>query len=453
MADAAAQALRTIDRHQMIQKGDTVIVACSGGADSVALFHFLFSQIKPLGIHLRAAHVNHALRGAESDADAAFVEALCQQCAVPLDVKTLSLPPKCSENEARIARYEFFEQLSQTYSAKIATAHTRSDQAETVLLHLSRGAGVHGAAGIPYVRGVFIRPFLEVSRADVEQYLAQNALVHITDSSNSEMCYARNRVRHVVLPALAGVNPSVEGALSRFAGNLAEVAQYLDSAADTLLLGAKTNICGEEAYRTQVLAAAAAPVRKAALRLLCLPYADPTAALLGELDHLLTQNGAVQLSKTALLRSAQGVIRLIQAGPSASFTWQIPFTGENISLPHGEMLILAVQSHTICEDFINFSKEKEKRLNFVADYDMINKRTFFRTRRSGDKFAPMGRGVIKTLKKFFSEQKLSAAQRESTLVLADGNEILWVQNFGFSEKLRPGKDTQKTVEFFTKAEE
>ena len=200
MDEFEARAGAYISQHQMLQKGDTVIVALSGGADSMALFHFLFSVQNVWGLRLRAAHVNHGLRGAAADGDAAFVRAQCAARGVPLDETLLSPPENAGEEWGRQERYAFFARLAQAHGAKVATAHTCSDNAETVLFNLARGSAARGAAGIPPVRGPYVRPLLWAQRADVLAYLARCGVPYVTDATNDTDAYARNRIRHGVLP-------------------------------------------------------------------------------------------------------------------------------------------------------------------------------------------------------------------------------------------------------------
>ena len=185
MDEFEARAGAYISQHQMLQKGDTVIVALSGGADSMALFHFLFSVQNVWGLRLRAAHVNHGLRGAAADGDAAFVRAQCAARGVPLDETLLSPPENAGEEWGRQERYAFFARLAQAHGAKVATAHTCSDNAETVLFNLARGSAARGAAGIPPVRGPYVRPLLWAQRADVLAYLARCGVPHVTDATNA----------------------------------------------------------------------------------------------------------------------------------------------------------------------------------------------------------------------------------------------------------------------------
>ncbi|MEG1323029.1 MAG: tRNA lysidine(34) synthetase TilS [Ruthenibacterium sp.] len=443
MSDLAEQALFTVRQHQMLQNGDTVIVACSGGADSTALLYFLLSVRDLFSLTIRAAHVNHALRGQNSDADAAFVAQLCEKHHVPMDALTLTPPQNPGEEWARVERYRFFDTLAERFHAKIATAHTKSDLAETVLFNLARGANLHGAAGIPAVRGAYIRPFLAVSRADVETYLEKQNSAYVTDATNLTQQYARNRVRHTVLPALENVHPGAENALARFAADMAETAEYLDAQAAALLERAKAKVQMEKtaAYHAKILADAPAPVRKAALRMLIVPYADATAPrILCAEQMILCGKGAVQLSRTVRLSAAQGIVRITPSVLQKN-TWTAPFLPGTYPMPQGGLFTVSTQSY---ENFINFQKSAQKHLIYCADYDIIQDNAFFRTRQPQDTFCAAGRGVTKTVKALFNENKISAEMRMQIPMLACGHVILWVAGFGFAEGLLP-TSTSKTV--------
>lgn len=191
--------------------GDTVICAVSGGADSVCMLHVLLSLRNTLGITVEAAHFNHQLRGEESDRDEAFVRTLCAELGVVLHVDNGDVRARAAkthesvEEAARALRYAFFSSLP----GLIATAHTQDDNLETVLLNLTRGTGLAGLCGIPPRRERFIRPMLAVSRAEIEAYLAQNGLSHVTDSTNFLPDARRNRLRQSVIPLLKAENPSL----------------------------------------------------------------------------------------------------------------------------------------------------------------------------------------------------------------------------------------------------
>ena len=200
-------------RQGLFRLGDRVIVACSGGADSMALLCFLLRCKAELGITVMAAHVDHGIRGEAAHADARFVAEFCRTHHVPFFLydaaaSGVQIPPNPSENWARSLRYTWFDALAAQQHACIATAHTLSDQAETVLFRMARGTGLHGMAGIPAVRGVYRRPFLCLTRSDTTAYCAALGQHYVQDESNFSDAYARNRIRHYAVPALQTINPA-----------------------------------------------------------------------------------------------------------------------------------------------------------------------------------------------------------------------------------------------------
>ena len=211
--------LREFNRkYDLIRPGDKIVCAVSGGADSMALLWAMYLLKDEWQLDLSAAHFNHRLRGAESDRDEAFVRDFCAGYGIPLRVGAADVVtgPKGLEAAARDARYAFLRALP----GKIATAHTADDNAETGLMHLVRGTGLKGLGGIMPVNGRVIRPMLNVTRQDVEEFLAEYHVSHITDSSNDTDDFLRNRLRHQVMPLLKAENPRLSENLSAMAQRL-----------------------------------------------------------------------------------------------------------------------------------------------------------------------------------------------------------------------------------------
>ena len=212
------EVLRQLRRYDMLQPGDTVVCAVSGGADSMALLWAMYLLKDKLGISLEAAHFNHGLRGAESDRDEQFVREFCDRYDIPLHIGRRQVRPgkKGLEAAAREARYAYFD----TLPGKLATAHTADDNAETVLLHLVRGTGLKGLGGIAPVMGRRIRPMLTVTRQQVLALLEEYHISYVTDSSNETDAFLRNRLRHHVMPLLRRENPKLAENLSDMAMRL-----------------------------------------------------------------------------------------------------------------------------------------------------------------------------------------------------------------------------------------
>ena len=214
-------------RYEMVQPGDLVFCAVSGGADSMALLWAMYLLRDKLQIRLSAAHFNHHLRGAESDGEEVFVRQFCGDFGIPLvtDGCPVVAGDKGLEAAAREARYAFLR----TLPGKVATAHTADDNAETVLLHLVRGTGLKGLGGISPVMGSVIRPMLTVTRQEVEAFLAEYHIPHREDSSNGTDQFLRNRLRHGVMPLLKRENPQLAENLSAMAMRLRLDEEALDS--------------------------------------------------------------------------------------------------------------------------------------------------------------------------------------------------------------------------------
>jgi tRNA(Ile)-lysidine synthase len=230
--------------------GERVLVALSGGVDSMALLHLLVNSQANLGIEVTAAHLHHGMRGGEADADVEILSRVCREWNVPLlighaDVPALAAERKISVEQAgRDARYEFFEATAaQQGCGKVATAHHADDQVETVLLHLFRGAGIDGLAGMPESRllssrphaPILVRPLLRVARADLEAYCQAHQLLTLHDATNDDVSFRRNRIRSLLLPELASYDPAIGRHLLRLAEQAREEQELLEPAVTELL--------------------------------------------------------------------------------------------------------------------------------------------------------------------------------------------------------------------------
>ena len=409
MTDAVVQ---TVARHDLLQNGDSVIVALSGGADSVALLHVLYSLKEQYNLKLYAAHLNHQLRGEEADRDEQFCKILCEKYNIPLyrksvPVGALAAKRKISEELCgREERYRFFEALSGALHAKVATAHNADDNAETLLFHLARGSALQGAGGIPPKRGVFIRPLLGCTRAQIERYCDANGLDYVTDSTNLRDDYTRNKIRHQLTPLLRELNPRWEQAAARFCESAAQAADFLDAQAALLLQSAAS----DSGYAAKLLLDAHPAVRSAALTRLCRAEGiAPETRHLRLLEGILAHGGAVDLGKATAVCKQQ-YLRLA-AKHQQKNNLEIPFDGD-ISFPYRDKLITARSDN--------------------SDGELKN--AVFRTRRGGERFSFAERRLTKPLRKALNEQKIPAEQRDNLLLLCMGDDVLWCEALGFSAK-------------------
>mgnify|MGYP000253249413 FL=1 len=245
------KAYNAIEQERMLDKTEkneavNVLVALSGGADSMALLHFFIQHKNKLGIvKLSAAHINHMLRDDESERDENFVSEQCRALGIPLYLKKTDVAREAElsgeglEEAGRRIRYDFFYEIALKTSSVIATAHTLSDSIETVLLNQARGCGLKGLYGIPPVREVtvdgkvlkIIRPLIYCTRAEIEDFCRENGIRYVTDSTNSQTDFSRNRIRHIVVPSLKSINPDVESAFLRLMQHARQDGELLETLA------------------------------------------------------------------------------------------------------------------------------------------------------------------------------------------------------------------------------
>ena len=424
---------QTIADYQMLKPGEPVLAALSGGADSVALLRALLA----LGYPVRAFHLNHCLRGAESDRDETFCRALCERLGVPLTVERIDVRAQTAgegiEAAARRIRYERLAAAAQ--GAKIATAHTADDNLETMLFHLARGTGPKGLAGIPPVRGDIIRPLIGAERAQVEAYLAELGQDFVTDSTNLSDDYTRNRIRHEVVPVLRQLNPSVCGAAARLGGLLRQDEAYLHEQAAACLTRAARP---DGAWETAPLREAHPAVRSRALRLLAeqsgMPMRDFTARHAKSLDQLLESadpSAESVLPHGFLARREYGAVRLEKPGTPVErpeIPLSVPFDG-------------AVWQETVRLSLRGLEKNEVfyKSFNtFCADCGTIDFASLcVRTRRAGDRLRLTGNGGSRTLKKLMIDRRIPRARRDGLAVVADKYGVIAVQDIGMDHSRLP----------------
>lgn len=398
----------------MLEKGDIVIVGLSGGADSVSLLDSLIELKSEYDLTIYAAHLNHMLRGAEADSDEAFVRRLCGEKSIEVfceraDIRRLAREKKISEELCgREVRYEMFERLSRRLNAKIATAHTASDNAETVIFNLTRGAGISGLSGIAPKRDNIIRPLIYVNRAEVEAYCAENALDFVTDSTNLSDDYTRNKLRHSVIPVLKELNPDFESAVIRECETLREVNSFLEIKADDALAAALT----ENGFDRKTLLALPKAVRTEALcRLFKENGVQPDYKLISLVDSIIKSGGAVNLGNGARAVSKQSTLRFITDEGTEQFS--------------------EIELKSDTEFIYNKKQYSVKELN-------INKKLVFRTRRAGDFIRLKNRGVSKTIKKLFNELHIPDEKRSVVMLAASGSEVFWIEGYSTGKNAPSG---------------
>ncbi len=401
MLNELARQLRVFE---MVQPGDRVICAVSGGADSVALLFGMYLLKDTLDIRLEAAHFNHGLRGAESDGEEEFVRQLCHRYDIPLHVGSgqVVAGKKGLEAAARDARYRYFA----TLDGKIATAHTADDNAETVLMHLVRGTGLKGLGGIAPINGQLIRPMLTITRQQVLAFLEEYNLHYCTDSSNLTDAFLRNRLRHGVMPLLKAENPSFAENVSAMAMRLRQDEQALSQAADYTKLP-------DVATLRQLPAA----VRSRMLE----QFLKENGVKEPEAAHISLAESLVFSEKPSASGHFPGGITICRnydrleaaRGDGPILTRRLPMGLTEI--PELGLQILCTQAQTI---------ENTKEVFTVHPRGEI----MLRCRQAGDTIRLCG--GTKQLKKIFIDKKIPAHQRLRIPVIADDQGILGVYEIG-----------------------
>ena len=437
------KALSTVQKYHMLSQNDSVVVGFSGGADSCALFHFLVSLRDKLNLSVSACHINHQLRGAEADRDENFVSDMCKKYEVPLyllhaDVKAEALRQKISTEQCgRDIRYAFFAETADKLNAKIATAHTASDNAETVLFNLTRGSGAGGLCGIPPVRDNIIRPLINCTRTEIETYCTEHSLPYVTDSTNLTDEYTRNKIRLEVMPVLKKINPSFENTISAMTERMKETVGFINKCAENALVSCKT----DRGYQISELRKLDNAVLSTAIILLCQKNSfTPEAKHIELIKKIVYNNGAVELKNNIFAVSKQGFLRIADLSPVKKIP-EIQWNGqENISISNKKISLSKINKDT----FHNRKKFDKILFNNSLDCDTIPLTAVFRTRKQGDVFSPNERNITKSVKKLFIELKIPSEQRDKIIMLADGSEILWIDGIGVSQKSSV-KDTSQNI--------
>lgn len=439
--------LKAIKEYSLIENGDKIIVALSGGADSTALLCSLMSIIESFSLTIYACHINHLLRGDESFRDENFVRELCKKLCVELFILQCDINKLASERNlgseecGRQVRYDFLNKNATRLGAKIATAHTSTDSMETILMNISRGSGIKGARGIPPKRDNIIRPLILASRADTEEYCKSHNIPYVNDSTNSERLYTRNKVRLDIVPVLRGINPSIEEAFLRFSKSMKELDEFIEKSAQIALSESKI----ENGYSCEKLKKLDKPVLARVIEIICSrENIEPESVHIELIEKAIKNGGAVSVKNDIMAISSQGIFRIYRES----------FLNENEKI--SEIPVFINDSAMICnknvrteliniKEFLERAKFTKSLFTISLDYDTIPSRVIFRNRQAGDFIAPKGRGITKPLRKLMSEMKIPAEKRDSTILLADENNILWAEGIGVSEQCCVKDTTQKVL--------
>ena len=405
----------TIQAYNMLGEGERVLVALSGGADSVSLAH----SLKSLGYSVFCVHVNHNLRGRESDADEAFCREFCQKFDITLFVESVSVKEYAEksglslEESARHLRYEALNKHAN--GCKIATAHTANDSFETALFNLVRGTGVSGI-GIPPTRENIIRPLISCERSEIEAYIKENELSFVTDSTNYEEFCSRNIIRLSVIPQLLRLNPSLFKTFATTQNAFLEASQFITQEAKKALENAKE---GENYQFDDTLPEAV--LSQSVSLMLKEQGIEPSFDKITAVKSLLHQNGKINLKKGVYLSSCEGKITFEKefAKPSevkTNFVETVQFGSKTIKF-------------TKISQF-NISSYNNEELKYHLDAEKLNGEFVIRTYQGNETIRLPRRGFTSTIKKL-----LSPKNRKESAIISDSIGAVFVEGVGVSERV------------------
>ena len=409
----------------------TVTVALSGGADSMALLHALISLKNELGITVEAAHFNHLIRGAEAQRDEMFVKEQCVKLGVKLytgqgDVPAISKEKGISiETAAREMRYDYLSRINKDF---VATAHTASDNLETLLFNIARGTAIDGLCGIPPKRDIFIRPLIYCTREEIESYCEENNIPYVTDSTNLCDDYTRNKIRHSIVPVLKEINPSVEKAAIRMSASLKKDSEQLDKMADDALK-ISLNENGElnidkawgldEAIKSRVVKKYVNSVTK---------ENKLEAVHINFLLDLMQKGGKANLPGGWVARAQSSSLR-IDKGDTAQtptrYVVNITETEENIFKTNQNVNNLLLKNSLDCD-------------KIVGQY-------VIRVREQGDSIRLKNRGCTKALTKLYNECNIPTEERDVIPVIADEKGVIWIYGIGVAHRCAVSEKTKRML--------
>lgn len=433
-------------KYNMLPKGSTIICGLSGGADSVCLTVCLKMLSEKLGINIEAVHVNHCIRGDESDHDEQFCRELCKKLNIRLTVFRCDVPAFAKEHSvsleeaARTMRYEAFGKCSE--GKFIATAHNANDNLETALFNLARGSGLKGIAGIPPVRDNIVRPLLTVTREEIEEFLQSNGFNFMTDSTNLSDDYTRNKIRHNIVPLLAEINPSVVRTSAQTLNVLREENDFIN--AETLKALSECR----NGNRLINLSAYPLLIRKRCIAALfsenAVPYSNDRLA---ECDKIALNGGKINVQSDLYIISDGNILELREirsTAPPQELSKEM-IIGEN-SVFKGKTLC----TELISSENININEIVNTKLAiYYLDYDKIIGKAFVRNRRNGDKIRLHGRNFTSSVKKLLNE-KVPAEMRAELHFIEDELGTVFAECIGVADRAAPDSNTENLLKITIK---
>lgn len=443
-----------IFNENLIGPGDNVLIGLSGGPDSVFLFHNLRKLKDILSFNLYASHINHMYRGEDAQHDEDFVRSLCSEYGIKLFVKRKNATQyarelKVTEEEAgRVLRYNFFrENLKEVGGGKIAIAHNLNDQAETVLQRIIRGSGIDGLSAMSFIKDDLIRPMLNVTRLEIEKYLKDNHFESCIDITNTQAIYGRNKIRLNLIPYLEkNFNPNIQNSLYRMSETMERdkkiIEKYIELKFNEVLIEKTNNkvILNLNILKQMDQGETGRIIRRSIEQLkgntvnIEMKHVDyaiefiKTGKTGKKID--LSEGFTVEISYDNLI-----VNKIVEKIPSFKYNVKVNSTIDISEV--GKTLLCKVM------DVSEFNKGDKNSISL--DYDLIEGNLIVRNRKSGDAIIPCGATGNKKIKDIFIDMKIPAEERDSKLIIADDNNILWLEGFRIHNSFKVSSSTKKIL--------
>ncbi|MBQ2316955.1 MAG: tRNA lysidine(34) synthetase TilS [Lachnospiraceae bacterium] len=450
-----------IQTNELLEHGEQVTVGVSGGADSVCLLFVLLDLQEEYDLKVQAVYVEHGIRGEESVEDGRFVEKLCISKGVPFRQADVDAPELASlehmslEEAARRLRYEALIQTAKhgDKGGKIAVAHNADDNVETIIYQMARGTGIRGLCGMeplsPRKDGTkIIRPLLCVERGEIEMYLADKEQDYVTDSTNADDNYARNRIRHDILPILREINSEAVAHINESAKQLTRLYKSHMDDADRILdaVRGKQGIVRERLLKYPD-AMQAEVVRRFLLQE-CGGIRDITRAHFVAAVDLLSAEVGKRIDLPGGIKLKADYDELIVEKIADEEVPQDPWSIDIPKLEVGESYEISLDEYDIHMEVVQWTAEEEipdKTYAKIFDYDKIRDKLNIRSRNMGDRMQVLADGGTKRLKDYFIDEKIPKEERDSIPLLAEGQDILWVIGYRRSEAALVTDETSRVL--------
>ena len=433
-----------IKKHNLIENNSKLLIALSGGPDSVFALHFFHQFKNKYKAELIAAHVNHNLRGNDSEQDQIFCEKICSELKIPIFIKSVEVEKFARKNNqsveeaARNLRYNFFEEISNQEKVDyIITAHNSDDNTETILLNLIKGTGLSGLSGIPVKRGKIVRPILSLSKKEIVEFLELNKINFRIDKSNYENDFERNKLRNIVIPEIEKINPSLNSTLRKFSNNISSINIFIQQETEKVFKKfVKKNenqfIVNQKLFQRENVLISSLIIKKLFEDHLKISFTSKDS---DKVKNLVSQ----QKGTTIKLKNS---VKVIREDESLIF-----FTEEKLFTDEIEIRLNSSQEIGNYEISIEEVNEFNENSNFseIISGDKTEDIFILRRWKIGDKFIPLGMKNFKKISDFLTDKKVKSSSKKNHLILTNRNEIVYVFGLRIDERYKLTKNTKRKI--------